>query len=171
MGAAEGIGLGLEIAGGVVTIFGFNETMTDLVPGSDGLPGVGHLRKSGRWLKRKVTRSKTHVVVAAGSASMGGMMSSAYVIVTAGPDAPVEHRIELLERYVLSLGDRIGVEAQKTGKAVAQVADRLTELQAQIERVDQSNKERIIGGPNGHGLVVASLGVLLTIVGAVVGAS
>ena len=170
MNAAGWAGLGLQLAGGFITIFGFNQTMKDMVPGSGGLPIISHVLKSARWAKRKILRSHPQAVVGVGAAIAGAATVSAWGFVTAGPAAPIEEKVIILERNVLELANRIGEQAAIAGKAVAKVDERVYELQRQIGQLDASIKERIVGGKNGQGLQIAAAGVALAMIGTLISA-
>ncbi len=156
--------------GGAITIFGFNQTMKEMMPGSNGLPIISHIVKSARWAMRKMGRKPPTQFLGTGSMHLGLTTMSAHAVVTAGPDCTIEHRLEILEQSIAAVHARVGAQEINARNEVAKVDARVDEVQRQIGQLDQQMKQRIVGGPKGGGLQIAASGVALAMIGTLLSA-
>lgn len=159
----------VQIAGGLITFYGLDRSMRDILPGSKGLQGLRQLRWLGTWLCQLVRRKNTTLVVA--DVNFGEMSDTVRATVSAGPfpGGTIGEHLAHIDRRVDLVEQRISAEAETARQATEAVRQRSIELARDIERITGELKQytrEAVGGKKGRGLLIAAAGAFVVVLGA-----
>lgn len=174
MSPGDWTGSGLQVIGGLVTIWGLDKSIRDLFPKSRGFLPFAVIRKIWSSIKRRLLRRRT-IVATGAAAGLGQLTATAEGYSQKSP--PTTNDIEQLQEYVIvevaNLHTRIDFVRRKQKEemrefhtAVDGRFQEVRELMAQFRH----EVPVLIGGKGGRGLEMAAWGVLIAIIGTVISA-
>ncbi len=159
------VGLVLDVAGLVATLWGLDSLSGELFPGAP-LPH----RRVGRWLKRKFSRTRSHVIGTSAFASGGAVMNARGLVTKGRPaqDAAHEQWVAYWDSQIAALQTQVDWLNEDLRAARTEIDDRLTtETTARIAG-DAELAEKVrawLGGERGRGLALTFWGLVAAVVG------
>ncbi len=159
------VGLVLDVAGLMATLWGLDSLSGELFPGAP-LPH----RRASRWLKGKFSRPRPQVI-GIGAFASGGAVMTARALATKGrpaPDAPHDDWVEYWDSQIAALQQQVGWLNEDLRAARTEIDERMTtETTARIAGdAELAEKVRIwLGGERGRGLALTFWGLVAAVVG------
>jgi hypothetical protein len=153
-------GMGLQLIGVILVGIGLWDTRRAFEDQPTTWEGIKQW-----WAGRPRFRPR-HITLEAMGAAMGVAGMSARARVTAGPNAPLEHRVALLEREHAALFDEVGKLSEETKQKIGELSNAMAVERSERQEADKSVKEQLKKAVTG-GLPLGRVGAVSFFIGIV----